>query len=362
MGARLYTLLDCWNSYAQVGKGMLRAFEAHGVSDGVFPLDRTPDFDEPPYPGASAMHGVFYGPPPLLPVLSNSNHQRRWGMLAPNSDRVPPDILRMFEHSCTDLLVPSQWAWTVMAGRTKLPVAVAPHGVAPEFQAIPRLATEQRNEYANGKFRVVHLTTSDRQRKGTLELVRAWRMAQTRAPRGLPAEASLCLVMDAQARVVLGEQMLDAGELLPESVHIEHRLGCGRGVAPELMAVLYQQHHLVCQPSRGEGFGCVPVEARACGVPVLATACTGHAEHLLTATAADGVVLVPTGSPAAIDDFPGALAPSLAVEDVYEALCFAYRNWLDLSAAAERSAAAFRERWQWERKLEPLCRLLQETV
>ena len=122
------------------------------------------------------------------------------------------------------------------------------------------------------------------------------------------------------------------------------------------MAKYYRQYHAVAAPSRGEGFGLVPLEARACGVPVLATTCTGHADHVRLQLEnypypypllGHGVIEVHTGELEAIDDGPGALGPSLRPQSVADALERAYHGWAGYAADARAHASHLMERWSW---------------
>ena len=117
-------------------------------------------------------------------------------------------------------------------------------------------------------------------------------------------------------------------------------------MSPAGAAALYRNHDLVCQPSRAEGFGLVPLEARCCGVPVCITACTGHAEHIDSDM--PGVVIVPHGPTELIDDGPGALAPTVDELDIACALDICYNRRVELKAQALAAAAALRQRWSWE--------------
>ena len=127
------------------------------------------------------------------------------------------------------------------------------------------------------------------------------------------------------------------------------------------MSVLYQRHHVVVQPSRAEGFGLVPLEALASGVPVVATSCTGHAEYVdavrsatrddlprYSAVSPPGVVAVPTGELGPIDDGPGALAPSVDADAIAEALRLAYSDKDRLRREAAENARAIYLNWSWE--------------
>ncbi len=50
------------------------------------------------------------------------------------------------------------------------------------------------------------------------------------------------------------------------------------GIPTDAMAKMYNVLDVFLLPSKGEGFGIPIVEAEACGVPVITTKCTGHAE------------------------------------------------------------------------------------
>src|SRR5690606_16992598 len=100
------------------------------------------------------------------------------------------------------------------------------------------------------------------------------------------------------------------------------------------------------QPSRAEGFGLVPLEARVAGVPVVTTACTGHQDHVTEGSR--GVVIVDSGADAPIDDGPGAMAPAVRAASVADALRVAYRCRGDILLAAREDAPVVLEQHSWE--------------
>jgi glycosyltransferase involved in cell wall biosynthesis len=120
------------------------------------------------------------------------------------------------------------------------------------------------------------------------------------------------------------------------------------------MRELYGQFHLVCQPSRGEGFGFVPLEALATGTPIAATAVTGHSEWFRSGL--PGAIKITTGEMAPIDDMVGATAPSLDPLAVKVALGLAYADWRDLSFQARDNARQLIHEWHWANKLGPFVR------
>lgn len=191
-------------------------------------------------------------------------------------------------------------------------------------------------------FRVLHLSSTACQRKGTDELLNAW----GEFCRSVMSEArpKLTVVVERGAARVEAKAVSCCP---PGSVEILSRLNLN----DDEMAAYYRRFHIVCQPSRGEGFGLVPLEALCCGVPVVATArCTGHAEHLLdqAGKTRHGVVDVRVGELAPIDDGPGALAPSLASEDILDALTDIYKFWPSYLFAARARADELAVEWSWK--------------
>ena len=122
------------------------------------------------------------------------------------------------------------------------------------------------------------------------------------------------------------------------------------------MAAIYQQYNLLCQPSRSEGFGLCPLEARASGVPVCATLCTGHGCHMENGD--PGVVVVHHGPPGAIDDATPAdsVAPVSDPAEGAAALVECYQRWPALASQAEVAAPKVSARWSWARVTEDWLR------
>jgi glycosyltransferase involved in cell wall biosynthesis len=185
-----------------------------------------------------------------------------------------------------------------------------------------------------GDYKVLHLSSTTLERKGTAKLLEAWKTA------ALP-NATLFLS-------VPQGMMHDYRELIQDldierSVKITDRLN----LSPSRMSGIYRSMNAVCQPSRGEGFGLVPLEARCCGTPAILTDCTGHSQH----AKGPGIVLVRTGEDVPIDDFPGALAPSLFSDDIAAALVEAYEGREALSKAAFQAAKPLKKQWSWKNQL-----------
>lgn len=365
---RLYGHSIGEGSFVQVTRGMKRALEHEKLLAGFVPID-VPLGEYESYEGAEAEISINTGAPFVLHSATMGKHEKRWFMLAPNSETLAPGFVRRFGDEIESvgrvyhgLLTPSAWGAGVLRKHfPDMPVIVCPHGIMPEIhKPEPELRQSMRGFYAQGEFRLMHMTSGRSRRKGTKELIEAF--AQAKSAKTIPPAASLLITIEphfSEVEFWCREQGLtvntDGVSPGPQSdVYIR----CGFGFTQRQVAALYSFSHLVAQPSRGEGFGMICNESRACGVPILMTNCTGHSEHaprsdgpfVLSEEYAQscGVVLVNTGPLAPQDDFDNSVGPSLAVAGVRAALESAYKNWLELDAAAFAAADKIREQWAWE--------------
>lgn len=348
---RLYGRSVGSGSHAQVTAGFAGVLRGEGLLAGLVALDRDLPDDAPQPGGALAPHAILTGPLGFMAMMRRATqHRRRYAMVAPNSTALPPGLVLALEGICTDVLVPSDWAHDVVAELTSLPIRTVPHGVAPEFAPNEALRAGTRERFRRGEFEVLHLSSSERERKSTHPLIEAWAMLF--AHHDLPSEAKLRLVLDAAVASKTMAWMAErVGNLAATNIAVTVRLDA----EPSRMAQIYGNSHLVCQPSRGEGFGLCPLEALASGVPIAATKCTGHTQWFREDM--PGAVRVEHGPDAESDDMPGALAPSVEPDAIAASLRYAYDRWEALDAAAWKAAPAVRAEWDWGGQLAPFVEL-----
>jgi glycosyltransferase involved in cell wall biosynthesis len=363
--ARLYGRILGHGSLSVVTSGFASALKRAGILAGIYGIDAEGIEALESIDGSDAYHGIYTGPLESVgKMFERGRHKEHWVMLAPNSNLLPKDLITRIaryqrEHTL-HLMAPSHWAAGVVEdiiGKC----LVVPHGVSPEYQPNLEHADECRRLYMEGSFRVLHFSTSARERKGTIELLKAWEILETRCRTG---GALLCCVMDYPAKAALEDAIADGALDDWPSIKETVRLVDRAELAPEHMARTLQRAHAVCQPSRGEGFGLIPLEAICCGVPIVATAVTGHSEYLHPGPPGclptPGVVIVLSGSDAPIDDLPGSIAPSLDPVAVADALEYARKHWLRLQKGALENASLWQSNWLWEQALDPFIRVLQK--
>lgn len=342
---RLYGHHKGESSFAQVTCGLRAAAKSVELLAGEVAVDMLDQERVPP--GADAPIGLFCGAPLSIALGPRMGlHKEHWLLLAPNSEGIPP-FLKQPLSAATGFLAPSAWAADVL--RREFPshrVLVAPHGVHPEVHlSSAEDHAERVQEYRKGRFGVLHFTSTLGQRKGTLELLQAWKAWTEKPPM-----AQLLIVANPLA---VNEYLWRARDM---SLGQETVLIAANPEAPaSALAAALRHAHVVCQPSRAEGFGLVPLEARACGVPVVMTKCTGHREFW----SPQGTVTVAHGGLEPLDDYPGAMAPSVSPEAIRLALAEAFETWLALSDEATRDADSVRWEWSWQKQNAPV---LQELV
>lgn len=362
--ARLYGRAMGHGSHAQVTRGFEAALNEAGLLAGLVGLDvlGLNDHDTEPWNksgGSSALakHGVFTGPLDMLNQMLRAKHERRWVMVAPNSNWMPERFIKGLEQVATDILVPSPWAASmVMPLLRGAAVQVVPHGVHAGFERNAAQYDQVVSDYDAGQFRVLHCSTSERQRKGTWELLQAWKLLKRQ--KELPELAELILVLDYAVLLRLSERMLDA-ELNPPNVKVMLRIDA----TPRAMADVLRRVHVVCQPSRAEAFGLLPLEALACGTPVVVTTCTGHSylRDYFPPPRRFPLVVVNHEGLAPIDDGPGALAPAVKPESIARSLRVAFEQWNTISAEAFDEAPQVGVDWSWSRQLGPWLEQIRET-
>jgi len=340
---RLYGPSGENDSWSRIARGMHLALERLGVSAGFFDLRQTIlDDDDGLTLGYDAPIGIYVGPPKLLNIMqSRGRHADRLALIAANSSWMPPEVMEMGARYCSGWIGPSLWACNVLRQHGYgMPVFLWQHGVDTDAFRPPAEPTK-RNPKA---WRVLHLASTGMDRKGTGQLIEAWAECLWS---GRIKNAQLDLVLScpqgyAEAAIDRLDKGRYGGKGLAASVRVLPRVN----FSETDMAALYSSYDLVCQPSRAEGFGLVPLEALACGVPVAATLCTGHDDFLRAGL--PGVMPIRARDDKLSDDGPGAMAPEVVPEDIAWSLGKAYesRDWL--RTYASRNAEHVRAEWSWE--------------
>jgi glycosyltransferase involved in cell wall biosynthesis len=327
---RLYGHQLGYTSFSQVTRGFAKALGAVGLFGGFVPLDFYDD--DVVYPGTGCRISVNTGMPSGIGQAKMlGTHEQRYLMLAPNSDRVPTKMLQWLPELATGLLSPSTWGCDVLRALFALPVHYVPHGVHEEYRRQPELREERLREYEEDRFRVLHLTSTNSERKGTKLLLEAWKALAWKG-------ATLRLVCRYEGYRELSDLATELG-VGGEAFD----LVASDGAPYDAVNKLYGEAHVLCQPSRAEGFGLCPLEAKAAGVPVVMTNCTGHRDHARVGAH----VLIETGADEPIDDMEGAKAPSLRLDAVVEALRRARKDYLSLEGVAGLAASTVREQHSW---------------
>ena len=373
MTVRLYGRAVGHGSLSVVTAGFREVLEGAGLLEGFVALDKSGGSEENAAPaGALARDGVFTGNLNLVNAMRvGAKHERHWVQVTPNSTHVPPKLLgAVLQLPNVRILSASAWGTTMIGGAFAemglryvedgniwctyrgqgyhCSVHTMGHGVS-GFVPVEAEIAKTHEDYYAGEFRVVHFSTTDGERKGTLELLKAWPMFLST----VRSKPELLLVLDHHARAALMQRLAFEDMVLPPQTSI---LARGDMDAATMSAFLCQQH-LVCSPSRGEGFGLCPLQARACGVPVATTVTTGH-----SAGHCEGPGVMRIAQPSdlvAIDDGPDALAPAVTPESISATLSGAHDNWIDLATRSRAAARGVAQDWSWSAQLAPLVEQLR---
>lgn len=341
---RLYGLAVGNGSYARVTRGVRGALEKMGLLSGFFPLDAFDDWAE--YEGGDAPIALTVGPQTsrvMNTAMIFGDHAERLALLPLNSSWAPRSMLGFGEKderssmsAVTRWLTPSGWSAEQIRALTDMPVTVWPHGLSDAFRSNGDVPLVTHGLHA------LHMTSTTRQRKGTALLIQAWGGLVDRDRLGRDPKLHVVVPLRHELGQEIGYSIASLSEKARKTVILSDNLN----LSEEEMAAFLRSYMVVVQPSRGEGFGMLPLEALACGVPVVATACSGHSEYLGPYT--PGAVIVPHGAPSTMDDGPGAIAPAVAQGDIAESLREAWLRYPDLVTEAERAAEDVRRRWSWD--------------
>lgn len=331
----------------------LRLVSEFGMFDGLYTLPqrkrvRPPEFTEMPMaPTLDLGTGVFVGY--SIRSLQYLNlHPVKVGAFIAESSVLPGDWI-VAANMCRLVVCPS-W-WTALAynhgGSSKTPPLVVKHGLHPCY-ARP-LPPAKPNGLA---FLHIAGARDFLERKGTPQLISAF--AKTFHPvNGLLRDSKALLVIRTPESPKIHELIALTG--VPHLFHVDTH---EQALDPPAMRVYYDKGWAaVIQPSRAEAFGCVPLEARACGIPVILTDAHGHREHVESSD-----VLIGAGPPApiAVNGIPNGLAPTVSVDSIAGALARFVQNVGIVTERARATALGYYDRYQWGKLCEPLALKLRE--
>lgn len=339
-----------YSSYPVVMRGLHRGLVENGID--VVPVDTVGPSGR--YDGVTTKALLLGNPPrgaprtalvirptPSIAPLVTKHGMRLVGLHVGDVDRVPDEWSALMGIESL-VVVPSTWMQKVVKETSGFDAFVAPHGVEDEY-----LIHEPLEAPSRGPFRFLHLCSAGvfPERKGTSQALEALRGIQG---------ATVTLVVS-ELRLPLKKLLGSLGSGVRDHVNVVTR---PYGIPPNGMIELYREHHALLAPSRAEGFGICPLEARALGVPVVQTGCTGFSDGVPPPES--GVVIVPSGPLCSgWGDF--GLAPEVRSEDVAEAMRHMMKSYDDIKERARMWVHEVRSTWSWTAVSRGLAQALREV-
>jgi glycosyltransferase involved in cell wall biosynthesis len=335
-GICVYAPLGEDYSYATVAKAWIRHLQSRHAL--VVPVDIfNADAFGPP---SRDDLGIAFGPTPLCEKVLR-RHKRRILHLVPDSSRVPQEWVELGDRY-NAVVTPSVFGRDslVDSGLKKSKITLIRHGADPT-------CLFPRDPPGLG---FLHATTSTTywDRKGTPMLLKAWKTFVEVGGWATQDEYSVPKL------TVLVPPRTHVPKEFEETPHTTIEVAPSR--SPERWGRYLSTFEAVLCPSRGEGFGMIPVEARLCGVVPILTACTGHAEHFNPVTD----IHVEHGPPEAC--WGHGLAPKVAVYSIEEALLNYLRNGRGKRAELLRRREDLAKAWSWSTVLRPLDDLVEDLL
>jgi hypothetical protein len=358
-------------SLAIVARGIRSVLEELGVFAGLMPIDSAA-MDGELQDGVEAPIALVVGNPNWVGFpLAYGRHKKIIVEYAPNTRKQPMSMLKtMLAAKVAMIITPSEWCRRVLieSWGEQIPVEVVRHGIDSRFRVVHSAAPENR-------FVILHHAASSPERKGTLELIQAvteWGRddVELDISCSIPTAMQISNSMDFRQSTTC-RLLLPVPPLLP--VPGAHT-GATQRIAntwPESAIEQYRHCHVVCQPSRSEGFGMVPLEARACGVPVVMTCTTGHGEHVWTTSKYAGwgeqilevgIVDIPVREDAPLICEMGAMAPRVDPDLILASLKEARGRFDTLKREVLDSARAVGEKWTWKAQVAPWAKRICEDI
>lgn len=340
MSVALYGQVSDYGSFANVTRAIAANLKRERIDASIYCTGRKPDtYVEPFLPirlDNSAGVGIFCGYPESGSGWL-AGHKYKVLVTVCETNKVPGSWI--WAANQADLVVvPSSWceqAFINSGLRSK--VLVIPHGV---------WVTGTHVKDTKKTKTLLHVTgsLSFSARKGTVPLLRAWKEFTSHR-----SDYKLWLKMpytEGLSQVLSHVGLKDEVGVIGDETY-----------KPKDMIELLQHVDGVVQPSRAEGFGMVPLEARCLGTPAILTSTTGHEQHFAPC---DAEIESGPLTPLHTQGNSEGRAPTVTADDVLSTL-HAFANHYD--AYLEKTTAWAAEHgpsWRWSQVLKPLMKVIRE--
>jgi glycosyl transferase family 1 len=344
MSIQLYGQFSDYASIANVSRALACELRRRNARAFVYTVGQSGSYKEPYLPVGlenGARTGIYVGYPESAPSFLQG-HTFKVLVTVCETDHIPGTWV----DACKEMdliVVPSEWCRAAFENSgVKKPIIVVRHGIWSSMLDLPDVRTVEDHL----TFLHVSGAASFPARKGTSPLLLAFRRFLTE----INGNARLILKMARTGGLdrALSELELESNVILDSSPSL----------TPPEMGLLLKCVDAVVQPSRAEGFGIVPLEAKCVGTPSILTNCTGHTEHFAVNTD----VQIPNGRLSIIETQgnPIGSAPEVYINDIFDGLVEFARSDAQHKERTRDWSSKNARNWLWNQQLKPLVRLLLE--
>jgi len=337
------SILSFENVATQLFAQVLNHFESVSLHDYRYTTHRPIDgFEHRSFSYQKATIGVFHG------VVQNQleellkKHSYRIGVLVCDADIVPIETIETCEKTFDLIVVPSQFCKRVFQeSGLKKDILVVPHGVTESFRPLDTPLPEE--------FTFYNVYSQMRPfRKSEEELLTSFAEAFNGDPKiKLQLRTKRTAALD---ELIAQNGLEDIVEILEDDLSDEDYIE------------QFNKVHALVHPSKAEGFGMIPLQALACGVPVIATENTGMSDYLSDDNA---MLLKVKGKVPAIGDageFAGGMYHAIDQEHLMQCLQDMVKNWQREKQKAEKYSSVIRQNYSWSEAAKPLIKVIEQQL